>query len=175
MRISLSEVINLKGRSSEYSFDIGDSEIDYMGTAYRYSGTAPVTIKAYMVGEKSVVVSGEISVSLELACDRCLERVDYPIETSFERRYELDADGTACLSDDDEKVSYIDDYSLDIEGLVAEEVIIGFPMKVLCSDGCRGICTKCGANLNKGECGCDRTELDPRMSIIKDLFYQKEV
>lgn len=174
MRISLSEVINLKGRSSEYSFET-QSEIDYMGTVYNYGTVQPVSLKAYAVGDRSVVVEGSISLCLKLFCDRCLAGVDYPLETSFKRKFEIDSDGTACLTDDEEKVSYIDDYELDIDGLVAEEVMIGFPMKVLCSDDCRGICTKCGANLNKGECGCDRTELDPRMSIIKDLFYQKEV
>ena len=49
-------------------------------------------------------------------------------------------------------------------------------MKVLCKDNCKGICSRCGANLNKGDCGCDTWVPDPRMAAIQDIFKQfKEV
>ena len=45
-------------------------------------------------------------------------------------------------------------------------------MKVLCRENCKGICNRCGANLNLGSCKCDDAELDPRMSKILDIFNQ---
>ena len=49
-------------------------------------------------------------------------------------------------------------------------------MRVLCSDNCKGICNRCGTNLNRGTCDCDNRSLDPRMSVIQDIFKQlKEV
>ena len=63
-----------------------------------------------------------------------------------------------------------------VNSLVYEEILLGFPMKVLCQEDCKGICKVCGANLNQGECGCVRTEPDPRMSVIRDIFNNvKEV
>ena len=75
----------------------------------------------------------------------------------------------------DEK-NYIDGYNLDVDKLLYNEILIGWPMKILCSEDCRGICNVCGQNLNEGSCNCEDTSLDPRMSVIRDVFKNfKEV
>ena len=75
----------------------------------------------------------------------------------------------------DEK-NYIDGYNLDVDKLLYNEILIGWPMKILCSETCKGICNTCGQNLNKGTCNCEDTSLDPRMSVIRDVFKNfKEV
>ena len=63
-----------------------------------------------------------------------------------------------------------------MDELILEEVIPLLPTKVLCDEDCRGLCPVCGTNLNKEECGCDRTVKDPRMAAIQDIFKNfKEV
>ena len=75
-----------------------------------------------------------------------------------------------------EEKDYIDGYNLDVDKLVFGEILISMPGKTLCKEDCKGICLICGANLNKGECGCDRDILDPRMSVFKDILKNfKEV
>ena len=75
-----------------------------------------------------------------------------------------------------EEKDYIDGYDLDVDKLVFGEILISMPGKTLCKEDCKGICLICGANLNKGECGCDRDILDPRMSVFKDILKNfKEV
>ena len=69
-----------------------------------------------------------------------------------------------------EEQAYIDGYTLDVDALVRDELFVHMPMKVLCRSDCKGICNRCGANLNHGTCGCDVTELDPRMAVIRDIF-----
>ena len=64
-------------------------------------------------------------------------------------------------------------YELDIVEFVKICVLMNMPSKILCREDCKGLCPKCGANLNIAECGCDRAVLDPRMSIIRDLFRQQ--
>ena len=72
--------------------------------------------------------------------------------------------------------NYIAGYELDVDALIADEIVLQWPMKVLCKEDCKGLCTVCGKNLNTGECGCDRTVLDPRMAAFLDIFEQfKEV
>ena len=67
-------------------------------------------------------------------------------------------------------------YCLDVDRLIASELMVNLPMKVLCREDCKGICRKCGKNLNEGACGCDDSVPDPRMSVIQDIFKQfKEV
>jgi len=71
---------------------------------------------------------------------------------------------------------YINGYNLDVDQLVGNELTLTLPMRVLCSDNCKGICNRCGTNLNRGTCDCDNRSLDPRMSVIQDIFKQlKEV
>ena len=72
--------------------------------------------------------------------------------------------------------SYVEGYNLNVDELVYDEILLNLPMKVLCKPNCKGICNRCGMNLNYGECGCDRESLDPRMSVIRDIFNNfKEV
>lgn len=177
MRISLSEIMNLNGESREIVADIEMQRFEGPVGTFDIKHKAPVSIKAHSVNSKSVMLEAVIDIILEGMCDRCLEPVDIPFHIEFSRRYDFDDDGNAHIAgdEDDEEVYYISGYDLDVDELVSEEVTIGFPMKVLCDEACKGICKVCGANLNKGECGCDRTELDPRMSVIRDLFRQKEV
>ena len=56
------------------------------------------------------------------------------------------------------------------------EILMNWPMQVLCKEDCKGLCPSCGANLNLTTCDCDSTDLDPRMAKIRDVFSKfKEV
>ena len=61
---------------------------------------------------------------------------------------------------------------LDLDELVYSEVIVSLPMKHLCSEECRGICFKCGKNLNDGDCDCPKKEIDPRLAALADLLKE---
>ena len=72
--------------------------------------------------------------------------------------------------------SFIQNKELDTDKLLHNEVLINWPMWVLCKEDCKGICSICGKNLNHGTCDCDHTDLDPRMAQIRDIFNKfKEV
>ena len=64
----------------------------------------------------------------------------------------------------------VPDMKLDLDELVYSEVVVSVPMKHLCKEDCKGICEKCGKNLNEGECGCPKREIDPRLSVLADLL-----
>ena len=157
------------------SADIESTTCSYMGNDYSIIDKKPVEIKLSSTKAMTVHLVAHIELSLSVPCDRCLEPVTVPFDIDVDEFLTFSEDGSARLEDDEEIINYINGYELDVDGLVSEEVMIGFPMKVLCNEECKGICSVCGANLNRGECGCDRTVLDPRMSIIRDLFRQKEV
>jgi uncharacterized protein len=70
----------------------------------------------------------------------------------------------------------MDGYQLNVDDLLTNEIVINWPMKVLCKPDCKGICRQCGKDLNTGTCGCDTFVPDPRMAVIKDIFdASKEV
>ena len=108
-------------------------------------------------------------------CDRCLDDVEVKVELEFEHKITTDTEAEDQSEELDEN-NYIDGYSLDVEQLVYNELLVGWPTKILCSEDCKGICNVCGQNLNKGTCNCEDTGLDPRMSVIRDVFKNfKEV
>ena len=75
-----------------------------------------------------------------------------------------------------EKPDYLIGFELDVDKLVYAEILVNWPMRVLCKDDCKGICKVCGMNLNKGTCSCDSFVPDPRMAAFQDIFNKfKEV
>jgi len=114
---------------------------------------------------------------LEIPCDRCLEGVSTEFKLSYDRQVKLGLpEENAKQTDESEETSYIDGYTLDVDKLICKEILIGWPAKILCREDCKGICSVCGQNLNEGACNCEDTGLDPRMSVIRDVFKNfKEV
>ena len=59
---------------------------------------------------------------------------------------------------------------LEVDELVYTEVILNLPSKHLCKADCKGLCFKCGKNLNEGDCGCKSDEPDPRFAKLRELL-----
>ena len=114
---------------------------------------------------------------ISIPCDRCLKEVPYEFLIEFEKDMNLNELNQSEAHDETaEEKNYIDGYNLDVDKLLYNEILIGWPMKILCREDCKGICNMCGQNLNKGTCDCEDTSLDPRMSVIRDVFKNfKEV
>ena len=132
---------------------------------------ASITVKH--VKQKELLIDGSCRLVIQIPCDRCLEPVDVTFDLNFSKN--VDLSDNVQIDELDEK-NYIDGYNLDVDKLLYNEILIGWPMKILCSETCKGICNTCGQNLNKGTCNCEDTSLDPRMSVIRDVFKNfKEV
>ena len=116
-----------------------------------------------------------------IPCDRCLKDVKVSVSADFAHQVtspDQEKGATEEASDDtsDEEQNFVSGYELDTDALISNEILIHMPVKVLCKDDCKGICSVCGHDLNEGECGCDRFVPDPRMAAIKDIFNaNKEV
>ena len=176
MLISLSEIMNLpvgdvQKRTAAYEAE----SFVRCGVTYPILEKEEVKLSITNQGGRKVKIQTETKVVLSVPCDRCLEeqRVEIPVSSEVEIDFNQ---GEEDRVNDLNETGYIDGYDLDVDRMVYEEILLGFPMKVLCQDDCKGICKVCGANLNQGECGCNRTEPDPRMSVIRDIFNNvKEV
>ena len=135
---------------------------------------SPVVLTITNQENKTLFIRGFVDVTLSIPCGRCLEEV--PTQICFDIDKKLDINESVLLDDEMEENDYLIGFELDVDKLVYAEILVNWPMKVLCKEDCEGICKVCGANLNKGDCGCQRTELDPRMAAIQDIFSKfKEV
>ena len=110
-----------------------------------------------------------------IPCSRCLEDVDTEFVIEFDKELDMKMDDGERQKALDEH-SYIEGYNLDVDELVYGEILVNWPVKVLCKEDCKGICSVCGTNLNLSTCSCETTDLDPRMAKIRDIFSKfKEV
>ena len=133
-------------------------------------------VKLYIANQenKKLLIRGTVDIEVSIPCGRCLEEVPTPVRFDIDK--ELTIDGGVIIDEEMEETDYLIGFELDVEKLVYAEILVNWPMKVLCSETCEGICNVCGMNLNKGTCDCQRTELDPRMAAIQDIFSKfKEV
>ena len=135
---------------------------------------SPVVLTITNQENKTLFIRGAVNITLSIPCGRCLEEV--PTQICFDIDKKLDITEGALIDDEMEENDYLIGFELDVDKLVYAEILVNWPMRVLCKEDCEGICNVCGANLNKGDCGCQRTELDPRMAAIQDIFSKfKEV
>ena len=135
---------------------------------------SPVVLHIQNQENKTLFITGSVDITVGIPCGRCLEEV--PTHICFDIDKKLDIEDSVLVDDEMEENDYLIGFELDVDKLVYAEILVNWPMKVLCKEDCEGICKVCGANLNKGDCGCQRTELDPRMAAIQDIFSKfKEV
>ena len=145
----------------------------YCGERYSVVFKEPVAMTFTNLAIGKVLVEGEGSLSFELKCDRCLKTVLYEMNLQFS--YEVFSPDIPSENEDDEQ-NFMEGYELNVVNLVNNEILMSWPMKVLCKPQCKGICTVCGKDLNTGECGCDTFVPDPRWAALKDIFNaNKEV
>lgn len=175
MIINISEILSTAKKSESYSIPIEMDEFCLSGDTYTFKSKEPVTLTITNMGNREISIVGHIDAVLYIPCARCLENVPTEFSLDVDKIIDLKKSDEDRINDLDE-TCYIDHSSLDVDQLVSNEILIHFPMKTLCREDCKGICFKCGQNLNHGECGCDRESLDPRISAIRDIFKNfKEV
>ena len=177
MLIDLSKVLSEPHRPIHEVVSCNLGEIRSRMGRFTIISKEDVTIDVKYLEKRQLEIVGKTSLTIEIPCDRCLEIVATRLDLDFTKKVELNqANDDNVFSDEFDESNYIDGYTLDVDKLVYNEVLIGWPTKILCSEDCKGICNVCGQNLNLGTCDCEDTSLDPRMSVIRDLFKNfKEV
>lgn len=177
MFINLTDVLTSEDKVLTMQAETDMTEVVVGGEVFEILEKSPVCLTFTNIGKGRAAVEGQVEIMLAMNCDRCLQPVKERLEIRFSR--EVHAPNAVLEQADDEEdddQSFMEGYQLDVEGLLINEIIINWPSKVLCKPDCKGICMKCGRNLNTGTCECDTFIPDPRMSVIKDIFNaNKEV
>lgn len=155
----------LSGSIAEAEPDVGQVAItlekcDVAGSIRRY--------------RQNISFTGHISTVLTTACARCLEEAQFPVKADFSYTL-LPATGTGKdeveLQTEDLEVEYYEGEIIDLAPLIAEQVLLQIPMKVLCRESCRGLCPQCGTNLNRGGCNCRKDFVDPRWAVLRKIKF----
>ncbi len=174
MLINLSDVLTTEGKvlTQESALEMDDF-VSGTGT-YHIVEKSPVAFTFTNIGVDKARVEGSCELKFAAVCDRCLSDVPVSLELSFDRTV---ISPEAVTEDEDaDAQSFMEGYYLNVETFVYDEIIVNWPVKILCREDCKGVCPICGQNRNERECGCDTFVPDPRMAAIKDIFNaNKEV
>jgi uncharacterized protein len=138
--------------------------------------TSPVRVELSAAREYDHIrVRGHVEGGVTLTCSRCLASYDDRLSSEFfvfytRKKPEAAApDEEVELSDIDLVSATYDGDEIDLAFEVEEQFITELPLKPLCSDQCRGLCSSCGADLNAGDCGCCREVPSLAFSALKKL------
>jgi uncharacterized protein len=122
---------------------------------------------------RRVLVRGRVTGEMNLECSRCLTMFPYPfsvpVETYFEATPPRASEEEKELTKEDLDVQPLREGAVDLAEIIAEQVHLAVPYRAVCSENCKGMCSRCGVNLNDGECTCGETGTDPRWDALKDL------
>ena len=137
-----------------------------------FGGCRPVTEPVRAVGEVRntagvYVLTGRVFTTLHGPCDRCAREVDKPVE--FPLHAVLAAELSSDDGEEDPWLFLLEDGSADLDDIVTTTFVLSMDSKFLCRDDCKGLCCRCGKDLNDGPCGC-RPEADPRLAVLQQLL-----
>ena len=159
-------------------------EIDRMEISYEL---APEPVSDVIFPENAKVEglltddAGYMRLSLKASlpyrgsCARCLDPVEGVFELEFERT--VAAEGSITeeqLEENEDSYVMIRDDKLDVDEALREELLVCFPMRLLCDEDCPGLCPKCGKPKREGACGCPEKEIDPRLAVLKNWLDKQE-
>lgn len=117
-------------------------------------------------------ISGRLQGAAATICGRCLDKFNEDISHTFSYDclpHDAIVEEKEELTSDTLDICYYTGGEIDITALVHEQVALALPMRPLCREDCRGLCPECGANLNKGDCGCQKGTVDIRLAALKNL------
>ena len=164
MLLGLSKIIDCPGASVPFETSVDLSDLRY-GTSYPVS--EPVLATGMVRNTAGVLMmTGSITTCIHGICDRCASEFDreinFPIEVVLVTEL-------ANEENEDEWVFPLEGDSADLDDIVRTVFVLNLDSKLLCDEDCKGLCCRCGKNLNNGPCSCQK-ELDPRFAALKQLL-----
>jgi uncharacterized protein len=166
------ELASFAGREGKFAHQYAPGEVDLEDDRVKLE-EPPVVCGRVVRGNASVSVVGKVSALLQILCDRCLKRIDLPLETEFNLEYvteqAYEAQQAVELAEEDLALSVFDGETIDVDVIVREQLLLNTPSHLLCNESCKGLCPVCGADRNAQDCSCEKSEIDPRWAGLKEL------
>ena len=168
MTLDLSGIIHAQGEKLVIN---GNFDLDPSYSIEGWTFLSPLQATGFLqnFGE-SLEFSAKVTAKLQTDCDRCGRQYDQEIEFEIFEVLKKNYGRDEVFSDEasPDVISFLG-MEIEIDEIVYKNLFMNLPMKNLCSAECLGLCTVCGKNLNEGDCGCDRSTIDPRLAILDEF------
>ena len=144
--------------------------LDYHSADFRQIAPLQVNAVAELVGAE-IRIRGDVETRIEAACDRCLGSFDFPVEHQFDLTYRpmsaIAREEEIKVTDEELDVGFYQGEGIQLADVIAEQIILAMPMKVVCREECRGLCPICGADRNREACQCPEPHSDSPFAALR--------
>ena len=162
MRLDVKRIMNTPGDGIEFNEELDLSDVDFGGVRPAVRPVSVVGTVRNIAGMLQLRM--DVEAMLSCVCDRCAAPFEKPFHALVERMLASELEDS---SNDD--ILLLDDGAFDLDALAREAFILGMDTKTLCREDCKGLCSGCGANLNREACRCKK-QFDPRWAALKKLI-----
>jgi uncharacterized protein len=169
-------VSEITEKGLDWTMQIPDDVTAGLLTLQFLPAETPLAIEArLMLVEKNVMATGRVTGKLRSVCGRCLAESEFVVNRRFGHMF---IEGTDPRKDEAEEIlgetenlecTFFDGDAVDLLTLACDEIGLALPVNPLCRPDCKGLCPTCGADRNKGPCGCAADDVDPRWAKLKGL------
>ena len=167
MHIQLIDVLSQDGQVLHREIPLELDTVEVGAEHFVLSAKSPVAVDVTHMSGRVLHIEARCHVSALIPCGRCLEEVERTFSVSLSRDVDMKKMETEQGLDE---YSLITGTELDVDRMIHNELLVQWPLRVLCREDCKGICSRCGTNLNYHNCDCENQSLDPRMAAISDIF-----
>lgn len=162
MKVDLSDIVRVNGASMKIEFTEGPLEREPVHGCLLNGDT---TFYGTLTNNNGILhLDGRLKTDYSSECYRCLNTVGRTLEVRIKEDFINSSD--AGMTD----MYPFEGKTLDISKALNDNIILNLPMKHLCSEQCKGLCSKCGANRNEVQCGCGDDVTDPRLEGLNKFF-----
>ena len=166
MKISIAEANGNLGREIPFAFRTTAEELGATGDDFSFVGEIAIQGSLVFTGV-CYRVFGEIKAVKAFACDRCLKECQEEQALRFEEEFRK-------AGEDEPEALVVEGDFIEITDLVRDTILAAQSLSNLCRPDCKGLCPVCGADLNEGDCGCDRFVPDPRLAALQQLINKED-
>ena len=165
MQIDVRPILHTPGKELAFRFSMDLSSLEFSG---RYPLPEPVSVEGIVRNNADVLMlTLTARGTLDAVCDRCGKAFRQEKEVPFQCLLAEEVYG-----EDNDEIVLLENGKVDVEELARTAWILAMDMKTLCSEDCKGLCPRCGADLNLGPCSCKK-EVDPRLAVLAKLLENK--
>lgn len=164
LHVDLNDLPLRTGESWEHTYLLEMAPVVLGGVPYDVLIPDGVTLVVERVAGGFLVRVGFVA-TVYGPCERCLRETPLQVEAEEEEFVPTAKDGW----EESEFSEFIVDMVVDVKGLAREALVLALPAQIVCDAECRGLCPRCGKDLNLGPCGCEPADIDERWSSLKDL------
>lgn len=169
MKINIAAIKDVQGSSIPFDFST-DAQTLYAGhEALDFIGSITVHGTATNNG-LAILVQGKMCATVQLICNCCLEPFLLVLQEEFSEEFTEGAYQGNQGGQDEKDQSYFQGDEISLSELVHDHILLALPIRVVCREDCKGLCVKCGINLNQAMCKCGDDKVDPRLAVLKQLL-----